>query len=53
MAASQVILIKQRLTRIWNNEQWQFLVAECEKPTCIHEHTFTVHGETTVDASTV
>jgi hypothetical protein len=29
------------------------LVVECEKPTCILEHTLTVRGEATVDASTV
>lgn len=29
------------------------MVAECGKPTCIHEHTFKVHGEATEDASTV
>jgi hypothetical protein len=29
------------------------LVAECEEPTCIHEHSLKVHGEATVDAITV
>jgi len=53
MAATQVILIKQRLTCTWNNERWQFLVPECEKPTFIHEHKLKVHGEANVYASTV
>jgi hypothetical protein len=30
-----------------------FLVAECENPTCIHEHMLKVYHEVTVDASTV
>jgi len=29
------------------------LIAECEKPTCIHKHSLKVHGQATVDASTV
>jgi hypothetical protein len=31
----------------------EFLVTECEKPICIHKDMLKVHGEGTVDASTV
>jgi hypothetical protein len=31
----------------------EFLITECEKPTCVHEHLLRVQGEATVAVSSV